>query len=144
LDQPAKILIVEDDPDMADTVRVILESKRYQVLSASSKDDGLDKARAERPDLILLDVMMPEGTEGFHFVWELRRDPDAEVREIPIIVVSALHETTKLRFYPDQSDDTYEAGEYLPVQDFIDKPVNPADLLARVERVLGGAGNTAG
>lgn len=134
------ILIVEDDADMAEAMRIILESKRYQVISASSKNEGLDKVRAERPDLILLDIMMPDGTEGFHFVWELRRDPDAEVRDIPIIVVTALHETTDLKFYPDQSDDTYQAGEYLPVQDFVDKPVEPADLLSRVERVLTGAG----
>jgi CheY-like chemotaxis protein len=135
----AKVLVVEDDPDMAETMRIILESKGYEVISASSKNDGLSKARAEHPDLILLDVMMPEGTEGFHFVWELRRDPAAEVREIPIIVVTALHQATNLRFYPDQGDDTYEAGEYLPVQDFMDKPVDPADLLDRVERVLSGA-----
>jgi len=134
------ILIVEDDADMAEAMRIILESKRYQVISASSKDEGLDKVRAKRPDLILLDIMMPDGTEGFHFVWELRRDPDAEVRDIPIIVVTALHDTTDLRFYPDQSDDTYQAGEYLPVQEFVDKPVEPADLLSRVERVLSGAG----
>ena len=144
MDEGAKILVVEDDADMAETMRIILESKRYRVTTASSKNEGLDKARAERPDLILLDVMMPDGTEGFHFVWELRRDPDAEVRGIPIVVVSALHETTDLRFYPDQSDDTYEAGEYLPVQDFIDKPVDPADLLSRVERVLSGAGKSVG
>ena len=134
----ATVLIVEDDADMAETIRVILESKDYQVIAATSKDEGLDKVRAERPDLVLLDIMMPEGTEGFHFVWELRRDPDAEVRDIPIIVVSALHETTNLRFYPDQSDDTYQAGEYLPVQDFVDKPLDPADLLSRVERLLSG------
>lgn len=134
----ATVLIVEDDADMAETIRVILESKDYQVISAASKDEGLEKVRTERPALILLDIMMPEGTEGFHFVWELRRDPDAEVRDIPIIVVSALHETTNLRFYPDQSDDTYQAGEYLPVQDFVDKPLDPADLLSRVERLLSG------
>jgi CheY-like chemotaxis protein len=135
----ATILVIEDDADMAETMRIILESKRYRVISASSKNEGLDKARAERPDLILLDVMMPEGTEGFHFVWELRRDAEPEVRDIPIIVVSALHQTTDLRFYPEASDDTYAAGEYLPVQDFVDKPVEPADLLQRVERVLNAA-----
>lgn len=138
MEEAPSILVVEDDADMAETIRIILESKRYRVIGASSKNEGLDKARAERPDLILLDVMLPEGTEGFHFVWELRRDPDAEVRDIPIIVVSALHETTNLRFYPDQSDDTYQAGEYLPVQDFVDKPLDPADLLSRVERLLSG------
>ena len=143
MEEAPSILVVEDDADMAETIRIILESKRYRVIGASSKNEGLDKARAERPDLILLDVMLPEGTEGFHFVWELRRDPNAEIRDIPIIVISALHQTTDLRFYPEQSDDADVAPDYLPVQDFIDKPVDPADLLDRVERVLSGAGRSA-
>jgi len=132
----AKILVVEDDPDMAETIRIILESKEYQVVHAASREDGLAKVKAESPDLILLDVMMPEGTEGFHFVWELRRDPEPRYRDIPILVVTAIHGTTELRFYPDQSDGTYEPGAYLPVQDFVDKPVKPSDLLERVERLL--------
>ena len=134
-EQP-KILVVEDDPDMAETVRIILESKNYQVIIAASREEGLAKVKLECPNLILLDVMMPEGTEGFHFVWELRRDPEPRYRNIPILVVTAIHGTTELRFYPDQSDGTYEPGAYLPVQDFVDKPVKPNDLLERVERLL--------
>ena len=131
-----KILIVDDDPDLTESMRIILESRGYRVVSAEDADSGLEKTKRERPDLILLDVMMPTGTEGFHFVWKLRGEEKSEVREIPIIMLTAIHEQSELRFYPDQSDGTYAPGEYLPVQEFIDKPVQPAELLERVERTL--------
>ena len=137
VEAPAKILIVEDDPDMIEAMRIILESKSYQVVSATSAEEGLEKVKSEVPDLIILDVMMPEGTEGFHFAWNLRKDPDPKHRDIPILIVTALHEKTDLRFSPEESDTTYGPGEYLPVQGFIDKPIQPADLLERVRKLLG-------
>jgi len=136
----AKILVVDDDPDVVEATQLVLEAKGYQVVTAGSAEAGLKQVAAERPDLILLDVMMPEGTEGFHFVWTLRRDQDPQLRDTPIIILSGIHDRTKLRFYPDQSDGTYEAGEYLPVQEFVDKPIDAEDLVRRVERVLGAAG----
>ncbi|MCC6446719.1 MAG: response regulator, partial [Armatimonadetes bacterium] len=78
--------------------------------------------------------MMPSGAEGFQFVWKLRNDADKEVSGLPILVVSAVHSKTDLKLYPDQEDSTYEAGEYLPVQAFLDKPVQPGDLLESVAR----------
>ena len=135
-----KILIVEDDPDAAESMKVVLESGGYQVLHALDPVDGLAKVRAERPGMVLLDVMMPTGTEGFHFVWELRQDADEGVKKTPIIVTSAIHQTTKLRLYPDQSDKDYEPYEYLPVQGFLDKPVDFKKLLEEVRLVLEGKG----
>ena len=76
-------------------------------------------------------------TQGESKLWALRRDADERIKSIPIIILSAIHERTKLRFYPDQSDGTYEPGAYLPVEDFVDKPINPADLVGRIERLLG-------
>jgi CheY-like chemotaxis protein len=133
---PAKILIVEDDPDWTKIIRIILEGQGYQVVTASGKEEGLALVKDAEPDLILLDVMMPGGTEGFHFVWEVRSQFEAPYRDIPIILLTAIHETTRLRFYPDQSDGTYQPGEFLPVQDFIDKPVDADTLAATVKRVL--------
>jgi len=135
-EQP-KILIVEDDADLVKIMSVVLEAQAYQVVAAASKEEGLDKVKAENPDLIILDIMMPKGTEGFHFVWELRNQFDEPHRDIPILVLTAIHDTTSLRFYPDQSDEEYAPGEYLPVQDFVDKPIDPDDLAARVKRLLG-------
>ncbi|UCH34560.1 MAG: response regulator [Armatimonadota bacterium] len=135
----ARVLVVEDDSDFVDIAKTALEAGGYEVLVANTKDDGLKRAREERPDAIILDVMMPEGTEGFHFVWELRQDPDEAIRAIPILVLSAIHERSQLRFYPDQGDDTYEPFEYLPVQEFVDKPVAPGELLEKVRRLVAGA-----
>ena len=132
----ARILVVEDDVDAADAVKTILESEGYQVTTAESPEKAWDAVRAQSPDAILLDVMMPSGTEGFHFVWDLRNADDQKVREVPIIILSAIHEGTPLRFYPTQSDGTYAPGEYLPVQAFLDKPVEPSKLLTEVARVL--------
>ncbi len=115
---------------------MLLEHQGYEVLTAADATSAFDMARSQKPNLIVLDIMMPSGTEGFHFVWKLRREEDAACREVPIIVVSAVHETFPLRLYPDQSDGVYGPYEYLPVQAFLDKPVEPARLTAEVERLL--------
>jgi CheY-like chemotaxis protein len=132
----AKVLTVDDDRDLVETLRIVLESGGYEVVAAYDAETGLQKVRSERPDLVLLDVMMPSATEGFHFVWKLRNLEGEYFRTVPVIVLTAIHEKTELRFYPDSGDGSYKAGEYLPVQDFMDKPVEPKDLLERVERVL--------
>ncbi len=132
----AKILIVDDDEDLVAVLRMALESRGYKLTSAYDLSTGLQAAADERPDCIVLDVMMPHGTEGFHFVWQLRRREETYFKNVPIIILSAIHEKTTLRFYPDTGDGTYQPGEFLPVQDFVDKPVDPALLLERIERVL--------
>lgn len=132
----AKVLVVDDDPDIVETLRLVLESANYEVESAGSPQQAFEKLETFVPDLILLDVMMPDGTEGFHFVWKLRNEYPPELAQIPIVILSAIHETTKLRFYPEQTDGTYTPGEFLPVQGFVDKPAEPATLLKRIEQVL--------
>ena len=118
---------------------LVLEKEGYEVCSAPNAEDGLKAVKSERPGLVLLDVMMPAGTEGFHFVWTLRKDLEAECRDIPIIVLTAIHESSPMKLYPDRSDGTYDAYEYLPVQGFFDKPVDITKLLAEVKRLLAGA-----
>lgn len=130
------ILIVEDDPDAADATRIVLEDEGYGVTSAPNAETALKQIHSNKPDVVLLDVMMPAGTEGFHFVWDLRRDADPSCRKIPIIVLSAIHQTTRLQLYPDQSDSVYEPYEYLPVQGFLDKPASSEEIIAEVGRVL--------
>ncbi len=138
MEMQQRILVVDDDPDIVEAIRLVLEANSYRVLTSRGAEEGLACARDEKPDLILLDIMMPEGTEGFQFVWELRADKNPAVKATPIIVLTAIHGTTELRFYPDQGDGTYKEGEYLPVQGFIDKPVEPRTLLAQVSKVLHG------
>jgi CheY-like chemotaxis protein len=131
-----KILIVDDDPDIVESLRIVLEQEGYATASAASSEEGLERVRSERPDLVVLDVMMPEGTEGFHFVWNLRKDPDETLRALPIIMLTAIHQTGVEKFYPEQSDGTYGPQEYLPVQTFLDKPVPFDKLVAEVKRLL--------
>lgn len=133
-----KILVVDDEPDIVRMLSLLLKKQGYQVVSASNAEEGLQKVKEERPDLIILDVMMPSRTEGFHFAWNLRNDPSPECQNVPILLHSAIHDTTSLRFYPDRSDGTYGPGEFLPVQGFLDKPAQPGELLRRVEELLEG------
>jgi len=136
MEDKTKILLVDDDQDLVDILTMVLEGRGYEVVSASDASEGLAQADAERPDLIVLDVMMPEATEGFHVVWNLRRRDESYFQDVPIIILTAIHQSTPLRFYPDSGDGTYSSGEYLPVQGFVDKPVEPESLLKELQRVL--------
>ena len=132
-----RILVVDDDPDIVESLKMVLESANYDVDTAGSPEEARGKIAVEPPDLILLDIMMPDGTEGFHFVWQLRNEEPAPVNAIPILVLTAIHSTTQLRFYPDRTDQEYGPGEFLPVQGFMDKPVEPSQLLRKIGEVLG-------
>lgn len=136
MSEKAKILIVDDDRDLVAVMRLVLEKEGYRVVDAAGPAEGIATVEVERPDLVLLDVMMPDATEGFHFVWNLRQKPGSYFREVPIVIVSAIHSKTDLRFYPESGDGSYRAGEYLPIQEFLDKPVAPVDLLRVVARAL--------
>jgi CheY-like chemotaxis protein len=142
---PRKILIVQDDPETVEALRLVLEKNGYGVTAAPNAEDGMKRLRAERPDLVLLDVMMPAGTEGFHFVWTLRKDAEPECRDMPIIVLTTIHESSPLRLYADRTDGAYGPYEYLPVQAFFGKPVDMPKLLGKIEQLLAkkeGAGPT--
>jgi CheY-like chemotaxis protein len=128
-----KILVVDDDPDLVEVIRLTLEAKGYQVFSAASGTEGLEKVQEIYPDLIILDVMMDYTTEGFQVSLQLRSpDPKSEYApysKIPILMLTALHSTTPLRFSPDE--------DYLPVDDFVEKPLEPSALVQKVEKLLG-------
>ncbi len=127
-----KILVVDDDPDTVEVIRMTLESADYEVISASNSEEGLRRVVAEKPDLIILDVMMDTTTEGFQVSLKLRSpapdSPYAAYRDIPILMLTAIHTTTPLRFAPD--------ADYLPVDEFVEKPISPEGLLAKVGRLL--------
>lgn len=132
----AKVMVVDDDPDIVSILRLVLETAGHEVQTASSANEAFEKLAPFGPDLILLDVMMPDGTEGFQFVWKVRNECPEELAQVPIIILSAIHETTRLRFYPEKDDGTYRPGEFLPVQGFIDKPADPKRLLEKIDQVL--------
>ena len=127
-----KILIIDDDPDLVEVIRLTLQASGFQVFSAAGGAEGLQKVKEIDPDLIILDVMMDYTTEGFQVSLELR-SPDpaseyADYRDIPILMLTAIHSTTPLRFGPEQ--------DYLPVDGFVEKPLEPADLVKKVEVLL--------
>jgi CheY-like chemotaxis protein len=130
----AKILIVDDDPDMVLAARLCLERAGYQVIEAKNGDEGLAKVKNDEPDLIILDVMMNTTTEGFQVALTLRSpDPQSEFaayKDIPIIMLTALHSTSPVRFAPEQ--------DYLPVDAFIDKPIDPDKLVEQVGKLIKG------
>ncbi len=115
---PRKILSVEDEPDFAELIRYHLERGGYAVRTAGTGWDALESIRAERPDLILLDLMLPD-LDGFGLCELLRRDPATAT--IPIIVVSAWSTT-----------DSRNLGLELGALDYIIKPFNPRYLMERV------------
>lgn len=128
----SKILIVDDDPDIVLAVRMSLEAEGHEVIEAASGADGIEKIKSEEPDLIILDVMMETKTEGFQLALKLRsQDPSSEYiqyKNIPILMLTAIHSTTPLKFEPDI--------DYLPVEIFVDKPIDPDDLVGKVEWLL--------
>ena len=128
----AKILIVDDDPDILLSMRLTLKDAGYEVVEASNGTQALALVKSALPDLIVMDVMMDSTTEGFQLAFQLRSpDPTAEYARfshIPILMLTAIHSTTSLRFSPDE--------DYLPVDDFVEKPLDPADLVKKVEALL--------
>jgi CheY-like chemotaxis protein len=134
MEASCKVMVVDDDRDLVQSIQDALEARQYTVATAHSGGECLDRVNEECPDLILLDVMMDGLSEGFGVVHELRsKAPDSEYAacaDIPIILMTGVQRKTKLRF----SD--IVGSEALPVQDFIAKPFAPRELLARVEKVL--------
>ena len=128
----AKILMIDDDPDIILAVRIPLESCGHEFFSARNGREGLAMVPTVKPDLIILDVMMESFTEGFHVSLALRNpDPDSEFapyQDVPILVLTSIHSVTPLRFGPDQ--------DYLPVDAFLEKSAPPAELLGKVNELL--------
>ena len=127
--QEKMILIVDDDPDIVESTRVVLESAGYRVMSASNGSEATECIGRQVPDLILLDIMMAEPTEGFHLGYKLREDP--VYSHIPIIIVSGISEKTGFDFSKEKETD------YIKADEFLDKPVSPQTLLSKVATLLG-------
>ena len=112
-----KILIIDDDPDLVESLRITLEANNYHVFSAGSGTQGLKMAKEVLPNLIILDVMMDSITEGFQVSQQLRsRDPQSEYRaysNIPILMLTAISEKMHMKFSPKDDKD------YLPVDEFM-------------------------
>jgi len=123
-----KILIIDDDHDYVESVVNLLEAKGYTVAAAYNGDEGVEKAKAEKPDLILLDVMMASKDEGFNVARELQTVED--LKGTPVIMVTGVRKEMNLPF-GFQPDETW-----LPVKTILEKPVKPQSLLDAVAEAL--------
>ncbi len=122
------ILIIDDDIDLVEIVRLTLEREGYAVLDAQSGERGLVVAKESGPDLILLDVMMGQVDEGFQTAYALRQDP--QTSDIPILMLTAVTDQTGFDFDPSRDKD------FLPVDEFVEKPVSPRQLVDLVRKHL--------
>jgi CheY-like chemotaxis protein len=126
MSEPKTVLIIDDDSDYVRSTQALLESSGYKVRSAANGRDGLQLAKTMEPDLVLLDIMMSERTEGFFVLQEMRRTP--ALSNTPVIVMSSIYaDERSFRVDP-------EAG-WLPANLFLAKPVEPARLLAEAMRL---------
>lgn len=123
-----KILIVDDDPDMVEAGRFVLEGKGYQVVSAANAEEGLQAVDREKPDLVILDVMMEEPDDGIRVARQIRRKGS----KVPILMLTSVNAAMGLHIDKD--------SEVVPVDEFQEKPVDPATLLMKVQKLLDSGG----
>jgi CheY-like chemotaxis protein len=130
MDGQAKILVIDDDPDIVKAIKRVLESRQYLVVTAANGDEGLDKLREEKPDLLILDLLMPK-KDGFAVVREIKETPRyAKYTGIPILILTSVREDASRRRYE------LETGLHMDVDDYVEKPIPPMDLLHRVEKLV--------
>lgn len=122
--QAKRVVCIEDEPEMIDLVRLILGRKGFEVIGANGGVEGLEAVRREKPDLVLLDLMMPD-MDGWEVYQQVKADP--ELKDIPVVVVTA----------KAQSIDKVLGLHIAKVDDYITKPFGPQELLESVAKILG-------
>lgn len=125
----AKILIVDDDPDILTAIGAVLEARDYKVVTARDGEEGLAKLKAEKPDLMILDLLMPK-MDGFAVCRELKDPRRAKYSNMPILILTSVKEEASRRRYE------LETGLALDVDDYVEKPIDPYTLLERVGKLL--------
>ena len=123
------ILIVDDDRDVFESMKIVLEAEGYRVDWATNGTEALQKARAVKPDLMILDVMMNSDDEGFQVTYKMKQD--GELSCIPIVMVTSVGSRTGFSFDRARDED------FLPVNEFLEKPVDPRVLVDKVRENLG-------
>jgi CheY-like chemotaxis protein len=129
-----KILMIDDDVNLVQVIKMVLEAKGYQFAEAHSASEGLQKIKEVHPDLIILDVIMEDFVAGFRVVSELRTKPPGSeysaFSKIPILMLTSVTAKTNMNF-------SERVGtSLLPVDSFVEKPVKPAELLEKIEDLL--------
>ncbi len=119
-----KILIVDDDADLVLATRVVLQSAGYDVEEAANGETALERMRTDKPDLVLMDVMMANPLDGYHTTQQIADDP--QLSRIPILMVSAITASAYASSFP--------TDRLLSIREFISKPVEPEALLRKIKR----------
>ena len=125
----AKILLVDDDPDLQIAMGAVLQSRNYTVISARDGEEALSKLREEVPDLMILDLMMPR-MDGFSVLKELQNPRWAEFRHVPVVVLTSVKEDAGRRRYE------LETALKMDADDYVEKPIDPFVLLSRIQPFL--------
>ncbi len=127
----ADILVIDDDKDLVESMRIILESRQYGVRVAYNGKQGYEKIEAKIPDLVILDVMMSTDTDGFDLAYKLKQQP--KYRNIPIVMATSFPQKMA-----EEGSEKFQhiLGESWPVSHFIEKPIDPEDLLIIIEKIL--------
>jgi CheY-like chemotaxis protein len=129
----AKIMVVDDDPDMRETLQIILEAVGHTVVTAADGEECLDKLKSECPDLLILDLLMPK-MDGFAVCKELKDPRRAKYAKMPVIILSSVREDASQRRYE------LETGVRLDVDDYVEKPIESKVLQERVSKILSKVG----
>ncbi len=124
-----KILIVDDDVDFVAATKIVLEKSGYHVETCLSAEECLEKVKTIDPDLIIMDVMMETDHSGFDLCREIKRN--LKTKEIPVLMLTAVEEKYPMNFESAAGDETW-----LPVDGYIDKPVEAGVLLERINKLL--------
>ncbi len=124
----SKIMIIDDDRDIIDSISMVLQANDYTVCSKMDTENLLADIKAEAPDIILLDIVFPEDAQaGFKAAREIAGEDD--LKHIPVLILSAVNQLTNLGFSFNESD---ISNDFMPVRGFIEKPVEPAVLLDKI------------
>lgn len=128
---PKKILIIDDDPDFVEATKVVLESKGYEVYFATNKGEAIERIKSKFPNLIIMDVMLDKMSDGFDLTRKLKSDE--RYKKIPILIVTAVGQKTGFKYSVAGGDKTW-----LPVEGYMEKPIEPGELVSKIEKLLGG------
>jgi len=129
MEKQAKILVVDDDPDIREAICAVLEAHSHQVITACDGEEGLSKLKDERPDLMILDLLMPK-MDGFAVLKEVQDPRRSKYSNIPILILTSVKEDASRRRYE------LETGLELNFDDYVEKPIDPSTLVVRVTKLL--------
>jgi CheY-like chemotaxis protein len=131
MSEKVRVLLVDDDPDFVEANTIVLEASGFEVLSASSGAEGLDRVRSGKPDIVVLDVMMENTDEGFAVARDIRKKL---LSSVPIIMLTSVGKVTGYDFKPEEHPD------FFPVDAYLEKPVPPTVLVSRIRELVGKGG----